>query len=1070
MDGCSAGTYYLDSALSGGEIKGACDIADKIKLTVECNSDKSATISWFGQGDSIMAIKVKGGNGGTLYDAGGNNGGRFIAGYNNGGNVAGISHIEICLNCQGSSCYEDVTEAPTEGPTSFPTNTPSSAPTEYPTNMPSSEPTAYEVSRKRVLEDEHALEDKYGEVCGKQMFFEDFDDEWGGAWGDIPSDASKSKFLHLVNDGENHKVEKTFSVPRDALLVTLEFMFYEIGRNEKSEGACINVTIGNTAVNLDTFGADDELEIVSSDLVDGISWSLTSISDNGDLGLAASKGADQMHKVKLAIPSKHFQEGIVDFGLEVQMNADDSDESIGLDDFRVVAFAQSCDTLQTQATLPMEQDALPGICSGRVATAWGDPHMTTFDGVRYNCQGEGEFTIMKTLGTNANAQPKFEVQGRFMSFDKRRITVTRGLAIRDEGTPTIQLNVPSRYDRQCPIEMFVGKHKRNLLEGTGTEDVVVKNIGKKVVVYYPKTGLQFVVKLTTSTKYGCYFSVKACLPDEFYREETIVGLLGSPDEDPTNEFMKSDGTAYEVANPNKNEGNYEYCTKEWCVRDERKSLFVYGAGESFSKFNRCDLPYEGSVERCVANPPTWLLDICSECDKRCFYEGCAGGAEEAKIALDVEFDLNNEKGCGQVVIDEDFEENDVSEWGMIDTAPRSGSLFLGRFRKDSPSVSKEFDIPGWANYATVEFLLYEIDDWAAHNRRNNRFYVKIGDSKFHLDTFEDVESQFQPGSIKSGFKSGIHWQRHVISVDTSIGYSIQNKDQIHKVVIKVPNCYFQQGKLPIEFSVTMSAGESRISAGVDDLRITANPRKCSDMDGLDKLKQKLQLEAFMKRAEAEEKRAEAEKKRAEAEQRKILDQQRTVRGKASVEEEREEDVIASSDGSSPVECRVAFGYYSPKLSRSFKELGFTDGPATWGWSNGPFASSNYAYSFDLYPEGSDVSIGTMTVGYDGSEAVVTVDARERLWLKEVQAHIGGARLPLKEDGAETIDPEDYPVSNRRMALSRSFVVTDFEDGPIYVVAEATVCGVFSNGAAAESNDAGLGGLVSSVRNFFGNLM
>ncbi|CAB9512907.1 sushi domain containing 2 [Seminavis robusta] len=902
------------------------------------------------------------------------------------------------------------------------------------------------------------------------MFFEDFDDEWDGAWGEISNDGSNINFLHILNDGKSHKVEKTFNVPTDSLLVTIEFLFYEVGRHEKSEGACVNVTVGNTAVNLDTFGADDELEVFSSDTIDGISWELSSISDSGNLGLAGSRGADQMHKVKLAISPKHFEEGTIDFGLEVQMNADNSDESTGLDDFRVVAFAQSCDTLHTPKALPMTQDPLPAVCGGRVATAWGDPHMTTFDGIRYNCQGEGEFTLMKTLDTNAQGQPKFEVQGRFMSFDKRRITVTRGLAIRDEGIPTIQLNVPSRYDRQCPIEMFVGKHKRNLSDGTGLEDVVVKSSGKKLVVYYPKTGLQFVVKMTSSTKYGCYFSVKACLPDD-YRPNEIVGLLGSNDDNPTNEFMKSDGSAYEVANPNKDAGNYEYCTKEWCVRDERKSLFVYGEGESFSKINRCDLPYEGSVERCMANPPTWLLDICSECDKRCFYEGCAGGAEEAKMALDVEFDLNDEKGCGQVIIDEDFEENDVSRWGIIDTAPRSGSLFLGRFHKDSPPVRKEIDMPGWASYATVEFLLYEIGDWRTQSRRNNRFYVKIGDNKFHMDTFKDGENLVEAGSIKSGFKSGIHWKRHVLSVDTSIGYSIQNKDQIHKIVIQVPACYFQNGKLPIEFSVTMSAGESSISAGVDDLRITANPRKCSDMNGADSLKQKLQLEAFMKRAEAEEKQAQAEKKRAQAEQKKTLDQQRSVRGKASTENEAEEHTVSSDEGSSPVDCRVAFGYHSRGLSQSFKDLGFAEGPLAWGWANGPFASSNYAYSFELYAEGTSISVGTMTVGYDGSQAVVTVDAGERLWLKGVQAHIGDSRLPLKEDGSETIDPEDYPISNHKMALSRSFEVTDFEGGQIYVVAEVTVCGVFSSGDGSEgANGAGLDGLISSVRNFFGNLM
>ena len=190
----------------------------------------------------------------------------------------------------------------------------------------------------------------------------------------------------------------------------------------------------------------------------------------------------------------------------------------------------------------------------------------------------------------------------------------------------------------------------------------------------------------------------------------------------------------------------------------------------------------------------------------------------------------------------------------------------------------------------------------------------------------------------------------------------------------------------------------------------------------------------------------------------------------------------TSDGAesaSPVECRVAFGYHNSKLSRSFKELGHTDSTfhgdsdITWGWTNGPLQSSNYAYSFEMYSEGEPGTlVGTMTVGYDGEEAVVTIDAGERLWLKEVQAYVGIGRLPLDQDGSETIDPEDYPVLHSRMSLSRSFVVKDLDGGPIYVVTEATVCGVFPKAEARGNtveDQSFVGGLFSSVHKFIRNL-
>ncbi|CAB9520608.1 expressed unknown protein [Seminavis robusta] len=93
-NGCQPGTYTLST---GGSRAGSCPIAEQITVTIACNDDKSATISWSGEGDSVLAIKVKGSNGGTLYDDG-NNGGNFIAGRNNGGQIADISHIEICAN------------------------------------------------------------------------------------------------------------------------------------------------------------------------------------------------------------------------------------------------------------------------------------------------------------------------------------------------------------------------------------------------------------------------------------------------------------------------------------------------------------------------------------------------------------------------------------------------------------------------------------------------------------------------------------------------------------------------------------------------------------------------------------------------------------------------------------------------------------------------------------------------------------------------------------------------------------------------------------------------------------
>jgi hypothetical protein len=184
---------------------------------------------------------------------------------------------------------------------------------------------------------------------------------------------------------------------------------------------------------------------------------------------------------------------------------------------------------------------------------------------------------------------------------------------------------------------------------------------------------------------------------------------------------------------------------------------------------------------------------------------------------------------------------------------------------------------------------------------------------------------------------------------------------------------------------------------------------------------------------------------------------RGARSAASEEEQLSElRGAAKDDPSSRVQCRVAYAYHSAKVSKSFQELGFSEGTLfdntdiTFGWTNGPLETSNYAYSFEMYSADKAMTIGTMTVTYD-DEAMVIIEAGERLWLKSVNAYVGHSRLPVGEDSMEIIDPAQFPVAHEKMALSRSFTVSELDGStPIYVVAEATICGVFAPTEQAET--------------------
>jgi len=147
-------------------------------------------------------------------------------------------------------------------------------------------------------------------------------------------------------------------------------------------------------------------------------------------------------------------------------------------------------------------------------------------------------------------------------------------------------------------------------------------------------------------------------------------------------------------------------------------------------------------------------------------------------------------------------------------------------------------------------------------------------------------------------------------------------------------------------------------------------------------------------------------------------------------------------------CQKSFAFHSPTKSICFLDMGFTD---VWGWSNGLFVSSDSAQILDIYAgaDGCDLEkgtkVGTLTIEYDGTEAVITYDTGADFWLKETHSFVGGKRLPTV-DGSEIVDPELYPIVHDENAVegvvSDTFIVSGFEGEAINVVSHATICGYY----------------------------
>jgi len=183
--------------------------------------------------------------------------------------------------------------------------------------------------------------------------------------------------------------------------------------------------------------------------------------------------------------------------------------------------------------------------------------------LKYDCQGEGEFHLLKSLDS------EFEIQGRFARFrTDKRITVTKGIVINtgDKDTPRIQLALPTEYDSKCHVDLYVDSVYRNIEDGSGTDSVVISQLAwNKYSVTFPWTGIDLAVEVRKSRRFGCFFRVKVCLPDDYRNEENFVGLLGSPNGNEFDDWTTSDGTVLPfpaTTKASRFQSAYDYCVRQ----------------------------------------------------------------------------------------------------------------------------------------------------------------------------------------------------------------------------------------------------------------------------------------------------------------------------------------------------------------------------------------------------------------------------------------------------------------------------------------------------------------------------
>lgn len=229
------------------------------------------------------------------------------------------------------------------------------------------------------------------------------------------------------------------------------------------------------------------------------------------------------------------------------------------------------------------------------ARGWGDPHLVTFDGLRYDVHVKGELTFLKS------ADSTFEIQARTQAVENHpaRPAVTTAVVVYEDETknlPIIQVALAQDEGDElvtpiggCPVLLYVDGEARDITTGVGKPGATVQVSGKRIVVEYAETQLR--LDLTVNVwRNTCHFSVDYVLAD-CRKDEELSGLLGTPDGEYRNDWTTPDGTVVEIPSTRRDRTfgkAFEYA-KNWCITPST-SHFIYEEGTNFDTFDECSEP------------------------------------------------------------------------------------------------------------------------------------------------------------------------------------------------------------------------------------------------------------------------------------------------------------------------------------------------------------------------------------------------------------------------------------------------------------------------------------------------
>jgi hypothetical protein len=236
-------------------------------------------------------------------------------------------------------------------------------------------------------------------------------------------------------------------------------------------------------------------------------------------------------------------------------------------------------------------DPDPGVCRGIDGACGGDngdPHLSTFDGYRFDLQAVGEFVAVKSNAGDLEIQTR---QGAY--FGSRTVAVNTAVAMKVAGVRLgFYLDHGSLVVHRDGTAVSLPLGNTQLPGGGRVNHAVDPLRGDSFAVVWPDGSAAWVVQVG---RWGLQLSVQP----RAARTGTLTGLLGSYDGDKTNDVSTVDGKV--LAQPPSFDDLYHTYAPGWRVTDAN-SLFDYAAGTSTKDFTDLSFPDRPSTVDTLAAP------------------------------------------------------------------------------------------------------------------------------------------------------------------------------------------------------------------------------------------------------------------------------------------------------------------------------------------------------------------------------------------------------------------------------------------------------------------------------------